>query len=373
MLYAQLTQLVENNKEFIRERVKFKGNNYEVFSYSLPSYTEFQLPGAIDCRGTVFQINDDGTATLVCLPMPKFFNIEEGIHKRAEEKVIIAEMVKYDGSMMKTIMINGQLCLMGKTKFNDGYHPHALHAENVLHANPNLASMLLVLENAGYTVCLEYVSGADEYICKAESEKLIILLARKRDTGEIMNTNDIWHFLKNAGHQVYREYLAAYTEIPERDVEEYTPVIRNRKDTEGSVVLVKNITTGAVYFAKVKTTDYLLKYHSRSKSGWTKDRICQAIIRKVSDDMKALHYKKPEKVQYIESLEECVRNKTRIILEDMAVFMARNTDKTGKDFSVAIQTAGIPKELHGLYFQTKKDSAFDSNEWFYNNTNVFKL
>ena len=88
-----------------------ENNVYRIFSYRLiGSYANFLLPNAMNCRGTMF-VNDDGDWKLSCLPMKKFFRLNENPitmnldidHQdwEIEEKLdgsLISSFIKPDGS-----------------------------------------------------------------------------------------------------------------------------------------------------------------------------------------------------------------------------------------------------------------------------------
>ena len=70
--------LVETNEAFYYKDFTKENSIYRIFNYRLASYTDFQLPGALECRGTMFEINEDGEPIrLASLPMEKFFNLNE--------------------------------------------------------------------------------------------------------------------------------------------------------------------------------------------------------------------------------------------------------------------------------------------------------
>ena len=120
-LHHDLTALVaaSADKTFFSKTVSLDNRTYyRIFNYGMfASYTSFLQPGALECRGIMFEIDKDNVPIrLACLPMEKFFNLHENPSTMnlnlAEEVVEIQE--KADGSLMSTYIHNNQLRLKSK-------------------------------------------------------------------------------------------------------------------------------------------------------------------------------------------------------------------------------------------------------------------
>lgn len=57
VFYRQLIDLVENSECFYYKDFEYANSVYHIFNYQLASYTEFLLPGALECRGVMFEMN----------------------------------------------------------------------------------------------------------------------------------------------------------------------------------------------------------------------------------------------------------------------------------------------------------------------------
>ena len=99
-LYQELTQLCQECDSFFSKDHVKDGRTYRLFNYRLASWTDFQRPSALDCRGTMFDITD-GNIKLVSLPPKKAFNWHEGSVDHSGS-VVLEKMVKLDGSLIST-------------------------------------------------------------------------------------------------------------------------------------------------------------------------------------------------------------------------------------------------------------------------------
>lgn len=80
-LYENLMALCAKSEAFSFKDFKLDTRTYRIFTYRLASYSDFLNPGALECRGAMFEINDFFgeivPENLASLPPHKFFNWEE--------------------------------------------------------------------------------------------------------------------------------------------------------------------------------------------------------------------------------------------------------------------------------------------------------
>ncbi|CAF1019148.1 unnamed protein product [Didymodactylos carnosus] len=77
----------------------------------MAGYESFQSNStvAMNCRGTMFTITQQGGAALVCLPPEKFFDYEEGNRQQEHfDRKFGDKMVKLDGSLISTFLHKGR-------------------------------------------------------------------------------------------------------------------------------------------------------------------------------------------------------------------------------------------------------------------------
>ncbi|CAF0940798.1 unnamed protein product [Rotaria sp. Silwood1] len=105
-LYHNLTSLCSADNGFYYKDVQLDSTKYRIFNYRLCSYTSFNShPSALNCRGTMFNINDPDNVLLVSLPPEKFFNYEEGNDCEQHELGQLGDqMTKIDGSLISTFL-----------------------------------------------------------------------------------------------------------------------------------------------------------------------------------------------------------------------------------------------------------------------------
>ncbi|CAF0989645.1 unnamed protein product [Didymodactylos carnosus] len=99
--YSNLMSLVEDDHGFYFKDCELDSCRYRIFNYHLPTWSSFQKPSALECRGIMYDITND--PRLVCLPPQKFFNYEEGDRKHALGQ-LGDKMMKIDGSLISTYL-----------------------------------------------------------------------------------------------------------------------------------------------------------------------------------------------------------------------------------------------------------------------------
>lgn len=105
-LYDNLLSICSSNESFYYKDAVLDSTRYRVFNYRLCSYDAFHsFPDALNCRGTMFNINDTNNIQLVSLPPEKFFNYEEGNGSNQHQQGELGDqMDKMDGSLISTFI-----------------------------------------------------------------------------------------------------------------------------------------------------------------------------------------------------------------------------------------------------------------------------
>jgi T4 RnlA family RNA ligase len=125
-LYDNLIALTKANEAFYYQDFELDGKKYRIFNYRLASYTDFQQPGALECRGVMFEVQDEVAVRLASLPMEKFFNLNENpMTMNLDLTQVVRIEEKADGSLMSTYIHNDQLRLKSKGSL---FSEQALHA-----------------------------------------------------------------------------------------------------------------------------------------------------------------------------------------------------------------------------------------------------
>ncbi|WP_333997418.1 RNA ligase, partial [Pseudomonas aeruginosa] len=64
-------------KFFYKDFTSPFGTQFRIFSYNFASYTDWCLDDALECRGIMFEIDENGPVRIASRPMEKFFNLNE--------------------------------------------------------------------------------------------------------------------------------------------------------------------------------------------------------------------------------------------------------------------------------------------------------
>lgn len=225
--FPQITRIddilkaIEGRPEFIvAEREHFDVVNYMV---SMPTSFEMEGPddyyGALrrECRGIIF----DKQGNLISRPYHKFFNLNE----REETQLHVVDfgadhvvLEKADGSMIRPLVINGELFLATKMGITD----IAEDAKKIL--TEEQAQWLKDKVAEGKTPLLEYVAPTNKIVLHYEEEKLILTAIRDNLTGA-------YTLLANSPF----EMVAAYGTI-QGNINEYVARQVKMEGREGDVI-----------------------------------------------------------------------------------------------------------------------------------------
>lgn len=159
--YNNLMELIEKNEAFFFKDFNLHDKTYRIMNYRLASWSLFQEPGAMNCRGIMYDVTDPHNVKLVSLPPEKFFNYEEGGVDHTKGK-LGDKMVKMDGSLISTYLHNGEMFFKSKASL---FSSQALDAMKFLNKDENLEfkKELESLVNRGFTVNLEYTFSRKSY------------------------------------------------------------------------------------------------------------------------------------------------------------------------------------------------------------------
>lgn len=294
-LFADLTKLVANSDgEFLTKNYPIEGHDnlfYQVFTYSLPKYSDFNAPNALNCRGTMFLVDKNtGEAELIALPMEKFFSLGEGGQAESKLKIEDAKLayLKVDGSLLTSYIDP----ITQKTMFKSKNVPSYLNYEIVQKSIPKkLLNEITKLAKENISVDLELTTPENRVMIEYDTYAVHVLKARSTLTGEYINIRSL-------------TFVAQYPAIGEYLVEEFpvNEVDINRKDIEGYVLEFPN---GKML--KVKTLPYLSIVAVISVQDLSKisEYLYKAAVDEVLDEVRSLyHYRNQSENYPIERLLE---------------------------------------------------------------------
>jgi T4 RnlA family RNA ligase len=333
-LYSNLMKLVENSQQEKRSTFVFKdvpcimdsNFTYRIFNYQLPKYSDFLQPSALQCRGTMFRINNtDNSFELVSLPMDKFFGLGENpstINLKSED--IKEAYVKVDGSLISSyVTVNGKLGL--KSKSEPIFAHNDIIQSYLNNGNEHLEAELLQISKDGFTVDLEFVSLNNRVILEYKEPALHILNVRDNSNGEYVDFRSL-DFLSK--YPYIKEYI-----VKKLDLDKFSNLDKNNKfltltDIEGAVALLKD---GRL--VKIKTEWYMSQHNYVNIQDFSKagEKLFMVVMNEATDELRSLlHYrnnspnfKLEEKLALIDKAENVILSEYNNFLIEIGNFMEK--------------------------------------------------
>lgn len=340
-LYQQLKTLCDTTEAFYFVDHTYMGRTFRVFTYRLASYTEFLMPGALECRGHTFLmpfdcINDHEAIAanggyaqidplLVSLPMQKFFNVGENPFTMDLDwtKVVSIED-KLDGSLISTVALPRQAINAGRS--------FILKSKTSLSSlQAKAASALLETEEywefyklvAGYvdlgcTVNMEYMAPDNQIVIGYSKPTLRVLNIRHNGTGEYVE-------LATSGFQ---DWMIRNEHPLPADMEAYVERVREMSGIEGYVFTFAN-------GLKVKLkTNWYSNLHLQKEQINNPRRLFESVIMEQSDDLKTLFLEDPQSILRIEEMEAKGRALFNRLHRTIEEFYNENSSLSRKDYAI---------------------------------------
>jgi len=166
-LFEDLERNVRDHACFIsKDRVhKESGRMMRLYAYRVPSLSQWSLSNALNCRGTMFDVSDPSSIELVCLPMKKFFDLEE--HEGEIKSPRIHVQQKHDGSLMSSFFVDGQPYLKSRYGLTSPQVEQAYRSEDWQKIRGDL--------DPDRTSNFEWTSPDNQVVVKYEKERLFHL------------------------------------------------------------------------------------------------------------------------------------------------------------------------------------------------------
>lgn len=333
-LYADLMTLVESNEAFYYGDRELDDQVYRLFNYRLASYTDFLLPGAIECRGIMFNITDG--VELVSMPMEKFFNLYENPSTMDLDLTTVVDVeLKADGSLISTYLHKNELRLKTKGSIESDQCVAAMkYLEQDVHADFKTA--LGVLAELGYTVNMEWCAPDNRIVLGYMEPVLTVLNVRRQHDGEYV---DIFK-PSAAGNPTFDSVRAAYIEKLEvSDPVEFAKSIPDMEGVEGYVI---RLASGQR--VKVKTLWYLVQHRAKDSINVPR-RLFEAVLAEATDDLRTLFHDDELVMHRIEEMELFVEGKYNHLVDTVERFYERNKHMERKEFAILGQS-----ELEKMHF-----------------------
>lgn len=316
----------DQSKFFYRDFKTLMDTKARVFSYNYASYSDWVLPDALECRGIMFEIDDEGNPVRVMSrPMEKFFNLEETpFTMNLDLSKVSYGMDKADGSLISTFVDKGTLFTKSKTSVSS---EQALAANSIFNdiEHENLYNRALELAQAGFTLNFEYVSPSNRIVLPYEQKALILLNIRENETGEYVQWTDIYK------DPVLRPYLVSPAVIDTTDTK-WVDEVRATEGIEGYVFVMED---GLKFKLK---TDWYVALH-RTKDSITKNEaLFEAVVAGGSDDLRSLFEADQWALTKIEVFEKVYLDYLRTSISTLTSLYEELKGKDRKTFAVTAQT-----------------------------------
>lgn len=317
-LYVDLVTLTQSNEAFYYQDFVLDDKTYRIFNYRLASYTDFQLPSALECRGIMFEMSVGmggaiHAVRLASLPMEKFFNLNENPSTIGLDlSTVVDVQEKADGSLMSTYMHDGHLRLKSKgSLFSD----QAIAAMKWLDTQPKFKNCLWVLANENYTVNLEWCSPEHRIVLGYLEPTLKVMNARDNPSGEYVDFDETFY-----GHTV--EHLIVGDPVG------FVESIPSMVNVEGFVLLLKSGQR-----VKVKCDWYLALHHAKDSVNNPR-RLFECILSEGIDDVRSMFYDDPVAIMMIDQMQVKVDHLYNHLVKTVEGYYSANKHLSKKDYAI---------------------------------------
>lgn len=321
-LFLQLEDLVATNASFESKVIELEGCFYKTYNYRIASYSDFLLPGALEARGIMFEV-DSGNRPLrlVSRPFKKFFNyLENPFTLTPDFSKIKAIYDKADGTMISTFIHKGQIKFKTR-KTIDADQIRAVEA--YLKLNPRLQEFLDVFAWR-YTIIMEWTAPDNRIVLEYKQPELVILGMRNTEYGEELDI-DIFR------GGLFGSYLVK-TVGPHKHKDDWlTNTLPKLEDIEGCVVLFVDGLR-----IKFKTEWYCLR-HGTIDIVLTPKRLFEALLDEKYDELISINKDIPYLVDKIEKMYQIVRHYLTDMVQDVDIAWNMHKGLDRKNYAITIK------------------------------------
>ena len=157
----------DNNTFFFVDTTSSMQSKFRIFSYYIASYSEWLKPDALECRGIMFELDDNNNPVRIAArPPKKFFNLfENPFTEDIKDDQVCLAFKKEDGSLISSFIDKGELFLKSKGSL---FSQQVLDSQKWLYderRKPLLDCLKWYAEN-DITINMEWVSPDNRVVLK---------------------------------------------------------------------------------------------------------------------------------------------------------------------------------------------------------------
>lgn len=317
----------DNNTFFFVDTTSSMQSKFRIFSYYIASYSEWLKPDALECRGIMFELDDNNNPIRIAArPPKKFFNLfENPFTEDIKDDQVGLAFKKEDGSLISSFIDKGELFLKSKGSL---FSQQVLDSQKWLYderRKPLLECLKWYAEN-GITINMEWVSPDNRVVLTYDEPRLIILNARNNITGEYIDLEDL------VKDQTVNQYMV--DNHPFETINELIKEVQELKDQEGYVVYDAK---GAEPVFKIKCPWYV-HLHSVKSSVSSDKNLWEAVAEGVSDDIKALFETDKASLDRIAKFESIYKKQFSFVYKTAIDIYNKLRGNSRKDYAIESQS-----------------------------------
>ena len=317
----------DNNTFFFVDTTSSMQSKFRIFSYYIASYSEWLKPDALECRGIMFELDDNNNPIRIAArPPKKFFNLfENPFTENIKDDQVGLAFKKEDGSLISSFIDKGEVFLKSKGSL---FSQQVLDAQKWLYderRKPLLDCLKWYAEN-DITINMEWVSPDNRVVLTYDEPRLIILNARNNITGEYIDLEDL------VKDQTINQYMV--NNHPFETINELIEEVQELKDQEGYVVYNSK---GAEPVFKIKCPWYV-HLHSVKSSVSSDKNLWEAVAEGVSDDIKALFETDKASLDRIAKFESIYKKQFSFVYKTAIDIYNKLRGNSRKDYAIESQS-----------------------------------
>ena len=358
-LFNEMKELTEHSEKFFMNHHVYRGRNVVVFDYSLTIPANFSSQAALECRGSVFEVDENmNFVRCVCRPYEKFLNSHEydydgnqplfdnvknvyGVDVRGSEDVrnldVAYALDKLDGSIISAFDWDGDLDMKSNSSLTSDYKWMAL---DMIHEDETLFEKSRELTDQNYTVIYEMISSNPKYqiVLTYDVDRLIVTGVRHNDTGKYFS---------------YQEMVDHFgSEYVVEKIENWDWSDAVSKDNIEGYVLV----TECGLRVKMKTEWYVTHHNTKENFLSTARHFWEAYINGDTDDVFLVIKGNPVlEDRFNDLLTKCDNLYTQI-MEDGHNFYEENKELSNADYFMKLKSHDFENFMSSTYASLLKNT-----------------